>query len=74
MDNKQLVISSFVKSNMIRVVSAGALHYKVTVSDEGVLQIPYRDSACTQIWRKADQADATGQAGVPQRSDRWSVL
>jgi hypothetical protein len=74
MDNKQLIISSFVKSNMKRVVSAGALHYKFTVSDEGALQIPYRDSARTQIWRKADQADATGQTGVPQWSDRWSVL
>jgi hypothetical protein len=28
----------------------------------------------TQIWHKADQADATGQTGVPQRSDRWGVL
>jgi hypothetical protein len=74
MDNKQLIISSFVKSNMIRVVSAGALHYKVTVSDEGALRIPYRDSARTQILRKADQADATGQTGVSQWSDRWSVL
>jgi hypothetical protein len=26
----------------------------------------------TQIWHKADQADATGQTDVPQRSDRWS--
>jgi hypothetical protein len=28
----------------------------------------------TQIWHKPDQADATGQTGVPQRSDRWGVL
>jgi hypothetical protein len=25
----------------------------------------------TQIWHKADQADATGQTGVFQQSDRW---
>jgi hypothetical protein len=28
----------------------------------------------TQNWHKADQANATDQTGVPQRSDRWGVL
>jgi hypothetical protein len=33
-----------------------------------------KKSVRTQNWHKADQADATGLTGVPQRSDRWSVL
>jgi DNA replication protein DnaC len=41
---------------------------------KSMLERRKKESVRTQIWHKADQADATGQTGVPQWSDRWGVL